>query len=229
MGDLLIAIVVVAGIGGLAYAIIVGGRRQRDAGRAVFQTFAEGAGLTYAAGDDGTAQHFAADMDGIGRFSSPSLGRLVPTDVVSGDIGGDRVLAFRHTSRFAEGNAREWLVAGVNAQQAIAPRAAVQFLKPRSSPDTLYLADPITEEHEVAGFRLIVRSPTPDAAGALLLEDRMRALAKAASRLPFRPEIQVREHRLAAYPASRNASLDDVDQLAALMQFAREAAQVAGG
>ena len=229
MGDLLIAIVVALGIGVLAYGIVSGGRRQRQAGRAVFRTFAEGAGLTYVAADDGTAQDFARDMDGIGRFSSPSLGTLVPTDVASGLIDGHRVVAFRHVSRFDEGNAREWLVAGVEAPTAIASRAAVQFLTPRGSADTLYLEDPIAKEHDVAGARVVLRSPTPDAAGALLQEQRLEALADAASRLPFRPELQVRDHRVVAYPASRNASLDGVDQLTALIQFALEAAKIAGG
>ena len=229
VGDLLIAIVVALGIGVLAYGIVSGGRRQRQARRAVFRTFAEGAGLTYVATDDGTAQDFAMDMDGIGRFSSPSLGSLVPTDVASGLIDGHRVVAFRHVSRFDEGNAREWLVAGVEVPTAIASRVAVQFLTPRGSADTSYLEDPIAKEHEVAGARVVLRSPTPDAAGALLQEQRLEALADAASRLPFRPELQVRDRRLAAYPASRNASLDDVDQLTALIRFALEAAKIAGG
>jgi hypothetical protein len=60
-------------------------------------------------------------------------------------------------------------------------------------------------------------------------DGRLDSLADRASSLPFRPELQIRGNRLAAYPASRNASLDGVDQLAALMQFALEAVKIASG
>ena len=39
---------------------------------------AEVNGLRYQPTDDGTAREFAADLDGIGQFYSPSLGDVVP-------------------------------------------------------------------------------------------------------------------------------------------------------
>ena len=216
-------------IGFLVYAIVVVGRRQREATRAVFQGFAERAGLEYLKTDDATARNFARDMDGIGQFISPSLGMLVPEDVVRGVLERRPVVAFRHMTRFAEDETREWLVAGVEAPVTVAVRTAVQFQEPKASARTSHLTDPIAKERQAAGFHLVVRSPTPGDAGPLMKDDRLDALAERASSLPFRPEIQIRGNRLAAYPASRNASLDGVDQLAALMQFALQAVKIAGG
>ncbi len=229
MGDILIPIGILAIIGILIYVIVVVGRRQRAATRAVFRAFAERAGLEYVMTDAAAAREFARDMDGIGQFVSPSLGTLVPEDVVSGVFEGRPVVAFRHMTRFAEDETREWFVAGVEAPVTIAVRSAVQFQKPRSSVRTSYLKDPIAKEAERAGLHLVVRAPTPDDAGPLMQDDLLDALAERASSLPFRPEIQIRGNRLAAYPASRNASLDGVDQLAALMQFALEAVRIASG
>lgn len=229
MGDILIPVGVLAIIGFLVYAIVVVGRRQREATRAVFQAFAERAGLEYLAIDDGTAREFARDMDGIGQFISPSLGTLIPEDVVSGEFEGARVVAFRHMTRIAEDETREWLVAGVEAPETISVRSMVEFKEPKASARSSYLEDPIAKERQAAGFHLVVRSPTPGDAGPLMHDGRLDSLADRASSLPFRPELQIRGNRLAAYPASRNASLDGVDQLVALMQFALEAVKIASG
>lgn len=55
------------------YAIIHTIRKQRTAKARVFKDFADKNGLRYQEEDDGKAQGFAQDFDGIGRFSSLSL------------------------------------------------------------------------------------------------------------------------------------------------------------
>jgi hypothetical protein len=43
-------------------------------------------GLRYQIEDDGTVQNFAKDFDGIGRFGSPSIGKVIPGYQVSGPV-----------------------------------------------------------------------------------------------------------------------------------------------
>ena len=76
MKDVLIPLGLFLFIGFFVYAIIHTARKQRKAKAAVFRDFADKNGLRYQAEDDGTAVGFAKDFDGIGRFSSPSLGKV---------------------------------------------------------------------------------------------------------------------------------------------------------
>ncbi|MEJ2364906.1 MAG: hypothetical protein P8017_09555, partial [Deltaproteobacteria bacterium] len=113
MKDVLIPVGLLLFVGIFVYAFVRTGRKQRKAKSAVFRDFADKNGFRYQAEDDGKAQNFAQDFDGIGRFNSPSLGRVIPKDVVHGVVSGLEAILFRHMTRFSEGWAREWFVAGV--------------------------------------------------------------------------------------------------------------------
>ncbi|MGD8428360.1 MAG: hypothetical protein PVH63_12080, partial [Balneolaceae bacterium] len=103
-----------------AYFIIRTGRKQRASKRNVFKDFANKMGFHYRRKDDGTVQKFAKDFDGIGQFTSSSLGKVLPKDVVSGNINNSPCILFRHSIRFGEGWAREWFIAGLVADNTIA-------------------------------------------------------------------------------------------------------------
>jgi hypothetical protein len=120
MKDVLIPLGLLLFVGFFVYALIHTGRKQRKAKAGVFRDFANQNGLRYLEQDDGKAQMFAQDFDGIGRFSSPSLGRIVPRDAVEGKVNGSDAILFRHSIRFSEGWAREWFVAGVTIAEPIA-------------------------------------------------------------------------------------------------------------
>ena len=53
-----------------------------------FKKLAERKGWKYLKEDDGTAQHVSNDFEGIGVFSSPSLGKMIPRNVVHGENEG---------------------------------------------------------------------------------------------------------------------------------------------
>jgi hypothetical protein len=122
MKDVLIPLGLLLFIGFFVYAIIHTARKQRKAKARVFRDFADKNGLRYQEEDDGKAQGFAQNFDGIGRFSSPSLGKVIPKDVVDGILNGSEAILFRHSIRFSEGWAREWFVAGVTSSETIAER-----------------------------------------------------------------------------------------------------------
>jgi len=226
MKDVLIPLGLFLFIGFFVYAIIHTARKQRKAKVGVFRNFADKNGLRYQAEDDGTAVGFAKDFDGIGRFSSPSLGKVKPKDVVAGMSNGSEALLFRHRIRFSEGWAREWFVAGVNSAETIAKRCAIQFCKGKADKSTMYLQDPVLTEQKVGAFIMVVRAAEPSSAGKIVEPGVLNCLADLAGNIPFRPEIQVRGKRIVAYPADRNTTVDDVETLEKLFQFTKSAASV---
>ena len=226
MKDVLIPLGLLIFIGFFIYAIIHTARMQRKAKAGVFKNFADRNGFRYQEEDDGKAQGFAQDFDGIGHFSSPSLGKVIPKDVVAGILNGSEAILFRHSIRFSEGWAREWFVAGVTSAEPIAERCAVQFCKGRADKSTMYLQDPVVKEQKVGSFNLVVRAADPSYAGKVMYDGVLMQLAGLAGNLSFRPEIQVRGKRIVAYLADRNATVDDVETLGNLFEFTKTAASV---
>ncbi|XKE46944.1 hypothetical protein LG302_07355 [Halomonas organivorans] len=209
-----------------AYAMVHSARKQRTAKKNIFEEFAREQGLSYLDEDDGRVQEFTQDFDGVGRFFSPSLGQVIPKDVVSGKENLSRPFLFRHSIRYSAGWAREWFVAGLIANDHVADRCAVQFCKKGSDKSTMYLQDDIVKEQAVGPFNVVVRSESPSCAGKLLDEHVLKQLANFAEDLPFRPEIQVRGKRMIAYLADRNAAIDDVSSLKSLFEFTKKAAGI---
>ena len=224
MNDVLIPLGLLLFIGFFAFAIIHTARKQQKAKAKVYRDFAESNGVHYREQDDGRAQEFARSFDGIGQFRSPSLGEVIPKDVVDGTIDGTEIILFRHSIRLSEGFAREWFVAGVTCHEHIAKRCAVQFCNGLADNSTAYLEGSVVKEQKAGPFNLLVRAATPSCAGKMVNEDVLKRLANHAEELSFRPEIQVRENRLAVYLADRNATIDDVETLEKLVDFARSVA-----
>ena len=224
MQDILIPLGLIAFLGLFVFAFISTARKQRNEKAAVFSDFARVKELRYAVADDGTAQRFARDLDGLGHFKSPSLGDRIPTDVVSGVVSGMSVVLFRHATRFYEGYSREWLVAGVSADASIAERCSLQFFESAVTTDSLYLHDPIAKQGRHGRFHLLVRAPTRASAGRTLDDDVLSRLSDSAGDLPFAPEMQIRANRVAVYPAERNTAIENAQDLQRLLDLATLAA-----
>ncbi len=226
MEDVLIPLGLLLFIVFFVYAIIHTIRKQHTAKARVFRDFADKNGLRYQEEDDGKAQGFAQDFDGIGRFSSPSLGKVIPKDVVYGIMNGSEAILFRHSIRITEGWAREWFDSGVTSAETIAERCAVQFCKGRADKSTMYLQDPVVKEQKIGPFNMVVRAAPPSYAGKIMDDSVLNQLSGLAGDLSFRPEIQVRGKRIVAYLADRNATVDDVETLINLFEFTKSAASV---
>ncbi len=225
MEDLLIPLGLVVFILLFTFAIIHTARKQRKAKARAFRDFADRHALSYRGEDDGRAQAFAEGFDGIGRFSSPSLGKVIPQDVVRGSMDGVKVILFRHSIRYSEGWAREWFVTGVRCPESLSEACAIEFHEGKADPGSNYLADPVVKEKKVGPFNLVVRAASPSHAGKFIHDGALIKLSDLAQNLSFRPEIQVRGQRLAAYPADRNASIDGVETLERLLVFTRSASK----
>ncbi len=223
MKDLLIPLGLVVFIVLFTFAIIHTARKQRKDKARVYLGFAERHALSYRGEDDGSAQAFADGFDGIGQFSSPSLGKVIPKDVVRGSMDGEKVILFRHSIRYSEGWAREWFVAGVRCPESLSEACAIEFHEGKADRTSNYLADPVVKEKKVGPFNLSVRAASPSHAGMFMHDHVLNQLANSAQKLSFRPEIQVRGNRVAAYPADRNATIEQVETLESLLAFTRSA------
>jgi hypothetical protein len=226
MEDVIIPLGMLAFIVLAGFAMVHAGRKQRRMKQQAYKAFAAGKGFRYLEEDDGTVQDFARDFDGVGRFKSPSLGPVIPKDVVLGTLRGMQAVAFRHAIRYGEGWAREWFVAGVSAPDPIAERCSVQFCTRRTEKSTMHLHEPVFKTQKVGSFDMVVRSASKSCAGNMADDGVLRGLAELAGGLSFRPEIQVRANRLIVYPADRNAELDDVPRLNELFEFAGNVAEI---
>ncbi|MGF2685829.1 hypothetical protein ACQUWM_04960 [Marinobacter sp. DUT-3] len=227
MKDVLIPLGLLLFIALFGYAIVHSARKQRTAKKKVFEEFARKQGFSYLDEDDGKVQAFAQDFDGIGRFWSPSLGKVISKDVVSGSTNSSEILLFRHSIRYSEGWAREWFVAGLTATDHIADRCSVQFCKRRSHKSTMYLQDDIVKEQAFGSFNMmVVRAESTSHAGELVNDHVLKQLAALAKTLSFRPEIQVRGKRVIAYLADRNATIEDVNIIGDLLEFAKKAVSI---
>jgi hypothetical protein len=226
MKDILIPLGLLLFIVLFGYAIIHTGRKQRKAKSRVFRDFADKYGLQYQEIDDGKAQAFAKDFEGIGRFNSPSLGKVTPKDIVYGIMDGLEVIFFRHRIRFSEGWEREWFVSGVISAETIASRCAVQFCRGSEDKSTMYLQDPIVKERRVGPYNIVVRAASLSDAGKIVNESVLERLSGFSRDLSFRPEIQVRRNLLVTYLVDRNATVDNMETLENLFEFTRRVAGI---
>jgi hypothetical protein len=226
MKDTLIPLGLLLFLALFAFAIIFSARAQRNTKSAAFRDFAEESGLDYLEQDDGRARDFARDFDGIGRFTSSSLGEVIPNDVVSGKLKGADAILFRHRIRHIEGWAREWFACGITGGEFIANRCAVQFFPGFVERSTIYLQDPIAKERKIGTLTVVVRSSSVADAGKLGNENTIKQLARLVSQMSFVPEIQVIGNRVIAYQANRNESIDASDRLRELFEFTRDVVHV---
>ncbi len=228
MADALILLGVLLIMGLLLVALLrVAPRHDKEMTNA-FEELAMRHGLRYRARDDGRAQEFARDFDGLGRLGSPSSPGSEPRNIVTGVLDGQRIFVFRQGTRHSEGPGPEWSVAGLELKKPLADRCSVQFCRGEADRETTYLADPIVEEQQMGSFNVVIRASDPSGAGRLVEERILGELADRAMEIAFRPELQVRGNRIIAYPADRDATIDHANDLDLLMGLAKRTVSIAG-
>lgn len=219
------------GLVGLALFVVVfvwAARKQRRERAAVFRELATRHGWRYLEVDDGTAQRLAEGFDDFARFSSPSLGDTPPKPVVAGRVDEGRVCVFLHATRRHEGDARQWWICLVEARRALGPPLRV---RPRGVRSVRELGRDPEVEFEDTEFADIfeVRSEDVEDARTRLGPGARGLLVEGAERLPVPLEVQVRDRRIAAYPARRNDTVEDVATLEGLIELTRALARSLDG
>jgi hypothetical protein len=221
--DILIAIGVLSFIALFIYAIAKESRKQKREQSFFFKKLADGRGWKYIKEDDDTAQRVAHDFEGIGVFTSPSLGKIIPRNVVFGRIEAGNCCLFEHYTRIYEGYAMNWFVCVVEAQNDLGGSFVVQSNgKTRSITDNFYTGQKLSIEDDWAkGFTFYCDGKAPKK--KILPMGTLQKLSQEMADLPWLVDMQVRKDRLAVYPASRNFQLKSVHDLERLIEFSRVA------
>ena len=228
MADLIIGILVLGGLAALIGAIVVGGRRQRAARSAALRRAADRLGFTYLATDDGRAQRLAVGLGEFAHFRSPSLGTLVPSDVIHHVDEGTEVVAFRHHTRTTdEGNARHWYVAIAERHDATPCRSLIR-MRDRS---VRRVAGVLTGRRQV-GFpddpafdrRFMTDGPDEDTTRRHVTAAVRRCIVDLAASTGFAVDVHLQGKRTAAISAGRNRDLDS-DEILRLVDVARTVAR----
>jgi hypothetical protein len=207
----------------LIYAIVKEGRKQQKGTRVFFKKLAARKGWKYLTEDDGTAQHIAKDFEGIGVFSSPSLGTMIPRNVVLGRMKVGRCCLFEHYTRIYEGYAIKWFACVVETQNDLGGSFVVQSLgKAATITDNFYTGKKISITDDWAkGYRLYCNDKSPNK--EMLPTGTLQKLFQEVANLPWRIDMQARKDRLAVYPSSRNFQLKSVQDLERLVEFSQVA------
>jgi hypothetical protein len=221
--DILIAIAVLSFIALFIYAFVKEARKQKKQQSFFFKKLAERKGWTYIKEDDGTAQHVAHDFEGIGVFSSPSLGKIIPCNVVLGRTKVGRCCLFEHYTRIYEGYAMKWFVCVVETQNDLGGSLVVQSRGTAGTiTDNFYTGQKIFIEDDWArGFRLYCNDKAPKK--EMLPMGTLQRLFREMANLPWRVDMQVRKDRIAVYPSNRNFQLKSVQDLERLIEFSQVA------
>lgn len=220
MKDILIPLGLLTFILLFGYVIVHTARQQQRAKETLFSGFASQNNLCYDKTDVGSARAFATGFDGVGTFYSPSLGDVIPEHVVTGSWQGKPAMLFLHSTRFSEGGAREWYVAGITSVDQLTSRCTLQIGKKPVDKQSVYLTLPVVKRYSSGPTEVLVRLSDPTSAGFFLDERFLDALISLAEKLPYSIELQIVDSRLALYPADRNQDLKQPEQLHLLLDTA---------
>ena len=221
--DVLIGTGILSFIALFIYAIVKEGRKQKKEQSFFFKKLADRRGWKYIEEDDGTVKQLAYNFEGIGVFSSPSLGKIIPRNVVLGRTKVGRCCLFEHYTRIYEGYAMKWFACVVEAQNDLGGSFVVQSRgKAGTITDNFYTGQKISIADDWAeGFRLYLNDKAPRK--KMLPMGELQNLFQEMANLPWRIDMQVRKDRLAVYPSSRNFLLKSVQDLERLAEFSQVA------
>ena len=209
----------------VAVFIVTAARRQRAKLRRLFRRTARTLDLHYLERDDGTAEAMATPFDraGFACFASPSLGRVVPENVVHGAVPEGHACLFTHYTRRTEGDARQWTVAIVEVR---GKKKAHGLITLRNKT--------VVHVAEVGGMAEVDVSADPDFALFFEVRAEKKAEARACLDDPFRKEIldttarlhfpvdlEIADGHIALYAAERNFTPERVRDLSELLFAAR--------
>ncbi|MCP5115519.1 MAG: hypothetical protein GY953_32230 [bacterium] len=98
----------------------------------------------------------------------------------------------------------------------------------KSQLQTMYLSDPVRHTADCPPFQIALRGRSSDEVAALVDAAKLNGLASLAGSVPFRPEVQIRDDRVAAYTADRNFDPRSMADLEKLVDFTSRAANMIG-
>jgi len=205
------------------FAFVWEARKQKAGRAAVYKSLARQRGWTYTPEDRGPIQRIAGDFEAIGQFQSPSLGKVIPKNVVTGRVDQGDIYLFQHSRRIYEGYRYYFDVCLIRAQRPIATSLVVRFKRGKSKLDNPFYTARQWPAPSTWAQHVDVFADDAAQAAQVLPDAVLRDLVNAAERLPWRIDLEVRKERVAAYIVERNASAENSEQLEQLIAFTEQA------
>lgn len=210
----------------VVYAFVREARKQRMAARRLLEELAERRSWLFAPLDEGDVQRRTGGMEAIGAFESPSLGAVLPQNVVSGTVAEGRVWLYEHSRRISEGDAYHWHVCLIEAHVSLGDPVVIRFSK---GDRTLGARNPFyvgVETPLPAPFQNEFVVYTPGDQPPPLLANLLEQLHDAGRTLPLRVDLQIAGNVLAVYSNEKDGVADSLDGLEQLLGFARQAVRL---
>lgn len=214
-----LTIVIIAVILLFPILLIKEARKQKKTSMSLFENYAMSHGWTYMQEDDGTVQKLAEDLQGIGRFNSPSLGKVVPENVMIGSVPEGKNHFFQHHIRIYESNTLQFNVCLLQLKKSIVDALIIRFKKGSSRLTNDLYTIPELDMDPKWSNDVIIYGNDPEVKD-ILDDTTLTKLVQKANNLPWRTDLQIKNNIVAVYIAERNASVESESDLNELIDFA---------
>ncbi|MEL4305242.1 hypothetical protein [Methanococcoides sp. LMO-2] len=213
-----LTIIIVAVIIIFPILLVKEAKKQKKTSIPLFENYAKSHNWTYMQEDDGTVQNLAKDLQGIGRFNSPSLGKIAPENVIIGSVPKGRIHYFQHHVRISEGNAIHLNVCLLQLKNTICDALIVRFKKESSRLTNELYTMPELELDQNWSKDVVIYGNYTDI-NEVLDDITLTKIVEKANELPWRIDLQIKNNLVAVYIAERNASVENESDLSALKDF----------
>lgn len=207
-----------------AGALIYEARRQRSTQQRTYRRYAHSKGRRFCESDDGTAQQMADGLEAVGIFHSPSLGPVLPKNVISGHVPEGNICLFTHSLRRQAGENHPFHVCIVKTDRSIEHGVVVRFTQGKTSRQNPFYRGSLIPVPNGLESRLIVYARNGGFPKELHSKEILLSLLREAESLPWRLDLQAVGHRVAVYTTERNMKPIDPEGLERLEAFTRSAA-----
>ena len=205
------------------YAFIREARKQKQGASSLFEKFAGAKGWGFSKEDTGTIQTIAKSFQGIGQFYSPSRGKLLPHNVISGSIPEGSIHFFQHTVRVYDGYALQLNVFFLQLNTPINQSLVIRFKKGKKKISNLFYTDPEIPLDETLSGDIVVHGKDSDAILQFINTIDLSNIIRSANKLKWRVDLQIKNDRIALYLSERNADIETHEDLIALLEFLQAA------
>jgi len=208
------------------FAFIKGVKKQKQAASLLFKEFADSHGWKYEEKDSGIIQRLAKDFQGIGIFSSPSLGKITPKTLMLGSIPEGQIYFFQHSVRVYQGYAFKFYVFLLQPKKPVHESVIIRFKKGKKKLSNTFYTDSEIIVDKKWSKDILVYGNNQNSINRFFETINLLKLIKIANELPWRVDLQIKNNCYAIYLAERNADLENNEDITRLLDFTKETAKI---
>lgn len=207
------------------YAFIREARKQKKAASSLFQDIAGKHGWSFREEDNGIIQDLAKGFDGFGVFHSPSIGKIIPKNVISGSVPAGAFYFFQQYRRIYEGYALNFNVCFLKLGQSLCKPLVIRFKKGKKKIRNELYEHPEIPVPEKWKNDIEIFSIDENEVADLLDDVTLETLIEESKKLLWRVDAQIRQDRLAVYISERNPDIESENDFQKLLEFTQNLAE----